>query len=71
VKKYLVCLADKLTPKMLHARKIVLPEDKIESVKSCCRECRETGVAFDIIPITRINMPRLAVVLGQVKSVRS
>jgi hypothetical protein len=68
VKKYLVCLADKLTPKMLHARKIVLPEDKIESVKSCCRE---TGVAFDIIPITRINMPRLAVVLGQVKSVRS
>jgi hypothetical protein len=68
VKKFLVCIAKRLTPKMLHARKIVLPEDKIEPVKSCCRE---TGVAFDIIPITEINMPRLAVVLRQVKSIKS
>lgn len=67
MKKYLVCLANRLTPKMIHARKIVLPEDKIESVKSCCRE---TGVAFDIIPITKVNMPRLAVVLRQVKSIK-
>lgn len=68
MKKFLVCLADTLTPKMLHARKVVLPKSKISGVISCCRA---TGVAFDIIPITKINVPRLAVVLGQVKSVKS
>ena len=60
-------MADNLTPKMLHARKIVLPANKIEAVKLCCRA---KDIAFDIIPITKINVPRLAVVLNQVKSIR-
>ena len=67
MKKFLVCVAKRLTPKMRRSLKMVVGNNRLEEIKGYCRE---RGMGFDIIPITKVNVGRLAVVLNQVKSVK-
>lgn len=65
--KFLVCIADRLTPKMRHSLKLEVEEGKLDDVKGYCRE---KNLDFDMIPINATNFGRLAVVMGQVKSIK-
>ena len=67
MKKFLVCVAKRLTPKMRRSLKMVVGNNRLEDIKGYCRE---RGMVFDIIPITKVNVGRLAVVLKQVKSIK-
>ena len=67
MKKFLFCIADKLTPKMRRSLKLVVKNNTIESIK---QYCRDKGMAYDMIPINKANISRLAIVLNQVKSVK-
>lgn len=65
--KFLVCIAERLTPKMRRSLKLEINSRELEDVKTACRE---KGLAFDIIPINAMNLGRIAVVLNQVKSIK-
>ena len=67
MKRFLVCIADRLTPKMRRSLKLEVKDNRLEDIK---RYCREKKLAFDIIPINKVNVSRLAVVLNQVKAVK-
>jgi hypothetical protein len=67
VKKFLVCIADRLTPKMRRSLKLQVKEKNLDDIRGYCRE---KGLAFDAIPINATNFGRLAVVMGQVKSIK-
>ena len=67
MKKFLVCIADRLTPKMRKSLKLVVKNNSIDSIKTYCRE---KGMSYDMIPIDKLNVGRLAVVLNQVKSIK-
>ena len=66
MKRFLVCVAERLTPKMRRSLKMIVKDNRVEDIKGYCREKK---LAFDIIPISKINVGRLAVVLNQVKSI--
>lgn len=68
MKKFLFCIADTLTPKMRRSLKLIVKGNRIENIKGYCRE---KNIAFDMIPITKENTNRLAVVLNQVKSIKT
>jgi len=53
---------------MRRSLKLVVKNNRIEDIKGYCRE---KNIAFDMIPITKENTNRLAVVLNQVKSTKS
>ena len=67
MKRFLVCIADRLTPKMRRSLKLEVKDNRLEDIKGYCREKK---LAFDIIPINKVNVSRLAVVLNQVKAVK-
>ena len=67
MKRFLVCIADRLTPKMRSSLKLEVKEKKLDDIKSYCREKK---LAFDIIPINTTNFGRIAVVMNQVKSIK-
>lgn len=67
MKKFLVCIADRLTPKMRRSLKYIVKNNAIDNIKTYCRE---KGMAYDMIPINKKNVCRLAVVLNQVKSIK-
>ena len=67
MKRFLVCIADRLTPKMRRSLKMIVKDKRLEDIKGYCREKK---LAFDIIPINKINVGRLAVVLNQVKCIK-
>ena len=67
MKRFLFCIADTLTPKMRRSLKLEVKDDRLEDIKGYCREKK---LAFDIIPINKVNVSRLAVVLNQVKVVK-
>ena len=67
MKKFLVCIADRLTPKMRRSLKLEIKENKLNDIKSYCRE---NHMAFDAIPINATNFGRIAVVMNQVKSIK-
>ena len=67
MKKFLVCIADRLTPKMRRSLKLEVKEKKLDDIKGYCREKKLT---FDIIPINATNFGRIAVVMNQVKSIK-
>jgi len=67
VKKFLFCIAESLTPKMRRSLKLVVKDNRIEDIKGYCRE---KNIAFDMIPITKENTNRLAIVLNQVKTIK-
>ena len=52
---------------MRRSLKMVVGNNRLEDIKGYCRE---RGMVFDIIPITKVNVGRLAVVLKQVKSIK-
>lgn len=64
--RFLVCIADRLTPKMRHSLKAEVGKSKLSAIKKICRE---KDLAFDIIPINATNFGRLAVVMDQVRSI--
>lgn len=66
--KFLVCIAERLTPKMRQSLKLEMEKNELDDVKSYCRE---KDLAFDIIPINATNFGRLAVVMNQVKSIKN
>lgn len=66
--KFLVCIASRLTPKMRHALKIEVEKKNLDAVKQACRE---KNLDFDMIPINATNFGRIAVVMGQVKSIKN
>jgi len=66
--KFLVCIADRLTPKMRNSLKLEVKKGKLDDVKGYCRE---KHLDFDIIPINATNFGRIAVVMNQVKSIKS
>jgi hypothetical protein len=66
-KRFLVCIADRLTPKMRRSLKLEVKEKKLDDIKGYCREKK---LAFDIIPINATNFGRIAVVMNQVKSIK-
>ena len=68
MKRFLVCIANRLTPKMRRSLKLEVKDNRLEDIKGYCREKK---LAFDIIPINKINVGRLAVVLNQVKAIKS
>ena len=63
----LVCIAERLTPKMKYALKFRIKENKQQEIIDACRA---QDADFDIIPITPQNIARIAVLLGQVKSIK-
>lgn len=65
--KFLVCIAERLTPKMRQSLKLEVKKKELDDVKGYCRE---KDLAFDIIPINAINFGRIAVVMNQVKSIK-
>ena len=65
--KFLVCIADRLTPKMRNSLKLEVEKKKLEDIKGYCRENK---MDFDIIPINVTNFGRIAVVMNQVKSIK-
>jgi len=65
--QFLFCIGDSLTPKMRRSLKLVVKNNTIEGIKTYCRE---KGMAYDMIPINKQNVSRLAVVLNQVKSIK-
>ena len=67
MKKFLVCIADRLTPKMRDSLKLQIKEKKLGDIKTYCREKK---LEFDIIPINVNNFGRIAVVMNQVKSIK-
>ena len=67
MKKFLVCIADRLTPKMRNSLKLEVKEGKLNDIKGYCRE---KGLAYDAIPINATNFGRIAVVMNQVKSIK-
>ena len=67
MKSFLFCIADTLTPKMRRSLKLIVKNNKIENIKEYCRE---KGFAFDMIPVNKQNINRLAVVLNQVRTVK-
>ena len=67
MKKFLVCIADRLTPKMRNSLKLEVKEGKLNDIKSYCRE---KGLVYDAIPINATNFGRIAVVMNQVKSIK-
>ena len=67
MKKFLVCIADRLTPKMRNSLKLEVKEGKLNDIKGYCRE---KHLAFDVIPIDATNFGRIAVVMNQVKSIK-
>jgi len=67
VKRFLVCIADRLTPKMRNSLKLEVKESKLNDIK---KYCRDKHMAFDAIPIDATNFGRLAVVMNQVKSIK-
>lgn len=64
---FMVCIAERLTPKMRNSLKLEVKEKKLDDVK---KYCGEKDLAFDIIPINATNFGRIAVVMGQVKSIK-
>ena len=67
MKRFLVCIADRLTPKMRRSLKLVVKNNTVENIK---QYCRDKGMAYDMIPINKTNLNRLAVVLNQVKCIK-
>lgn len=67
MKKFLVCIADRLTPRMRNSLKLEVKEGKLNDIKGYCREKK---LEFDIIPINATNFGRIAVVMNQVKSIK-
>jgi len=67
VKRFLVCIADRLTPKMRRSLKFEVKNEQLDDVK---KYCREKHMAFDAIPINATNFGRIAVVMNQVKSIK-
>ena len=65
--KFLVCIADRLTPKMRNSLKVEVEKKHLNDIK---QTCREKNLDFDMIPINATNFGRLAVVMGQVKSIK-
>jgi hypothetical protein len=64
--RYLICIDTKLTQKMRYSiRKIV----KARNYKKVIDRCRLLGLAYNSIPIKPANMNRVAVLMGQVKSI--
>lgn len=68
MKTFLVCIADRLTPKMRNSLKLQVKENKLDDIKGYCRE---KHLAYDAIPIDATNFGRLAVVMNQVKSIKN
>ena len=64
--RFLMCIAERLTPKMRNSLKLKATKPEVENLKTYCRE---KHLDFDVIPITAVNFGRLAVVLNQVKSI--
>ncbi len=46
---------------------MIVKDNRVEDIKGYCREKK---LVFDIIPITKVNVGRLAVVLNQVKCIK-
>lgn len=67
MKKFLVCIADRLTPKMRNSLKLEVKNKQLEIIRQACRE---KHLEFDIIPIDATNFGRIAVVMNQVKSIK-
>ena len=67
MKSFLVCIADRLTPKMRNSLKLQVREKKLNDIKTYCREKK---LEFDIIPIDATNFGRIAVVMNEVKSIK-
>lgn len=65
--KFLVCIADRLTPKMRHSLKVEVEKKHLDAIK---QTCREKDLSFDMIPINATNFGRIAVVMNQVKSIK-
>ena len=65
--KFLVCIAERLTPKMRHSLKVEVEKKQLDAIK---QSCREKNLDFDMIPINATNFGRIAVVLNQVKSIK-
>ena len=68
MKRFLFCIGDRLTPKMRRSLKLVVKNNTVENIK---QYCRDKGMAYDMIPINKTNLNRLAVVLNQVKTIKS
>ena len=67
MKSFLVCVAERLTPKMRSALKLEVKEKKLNDIKTYCRQNK---LAYDMIPIDATNFGRIAVVLNKVKSIK-
>lgn len=65
--KFLVCIADRLTPKMRNSLKVEVEKKHLNTIKQACRE---KDLSFDMIPINATNFGRIAVVMDQVKSIK-
>jgi len=65
--KFLVCIADRLTPKMRNSLKLEIEANKLNDIK---QYCRAKNMAFDAIPINATNFGRLAVVMNKVRSIK-
>lgn len=63
----LVCIADRLTPKMKRALKYAIHKDDKDKVIDACRQ---QNLCYDIIPINKKNISRIAVLLGTVRSIK-
>ena len=65
--RFMMCIANRLTPKMRNSLKLDVKQKQVDELKTYCRE---KHLAFDIIPINATNFGRLAVVMNQVKSIK-
>jgi len=64
--RYLICIDTRLTRRMSNSiRKIV----KANEYKKLIDKCRKLGLAYNSIPFRPENMNRIAVLMGQVKSI--
>ena len=65
--RFLMCIANRLTPKMRNSLKLDVEQEQVNELKTYCRE---KDLAFDVIPINATNFGRIAVVMNQVKSIK-
>jgi len=64
----LVCIGDRLTPKMKRALKYAIHKDDKDKVIDACRQ---QNLCYDIIPINKKNVSRIAILLGVVRSIKA